>query len=51
MSSINMYIYRFISIFKLSLDATNITNWSCEISLKDASHGKQYSNRRKMSKS
>ena len=49
MSSINMYMYRFISIFKY--DATNITNWSCEISLKDASHGKQYSNRRKMSKS
>ena len=47
MSSINMYMYRLISIF----DATNITNWSCEISLKDASYGKQYSNRRKMSKS
>ena len=44
MSSINMYMWGLYLYSNRASDATNITNWSCEISLKDASHGKQYSN-------
>ena len=41
MSSINMYEYEYY--------ATNFTNWSSEINLKDVTHGKKDCQCRKMS--